>query len=447
MIQKRQEEYPDMPALNLVVVEPGQTVTIGSTPVKFFAVTHSIPDSMGISIQTPWGNVVATGDLKLDHNNGIPTDAEQKKWGELAKDNNLMFIADSTNAEKDGFSIPERKVHETLEEIVKTVSGRLIIGTFASQFERMIHIIETAEKLGKKVVLEGRSIKTNLEIAQKTNLLEIKKDTVIPAQEIGDYPPDKIVILATGAQGEEFAALMRIATKQHKNITLSARDTVVLSSSVIPGNVRANGVILTSDERFKTNVKAESGSDELNKFLNLKPVTYNWNELGQKQGGDPNELQHGFIAQEVEEQFPELVSTRVDGYKGVNYIGFIPVLVSMVQTLIETVSKMADEIVTKVVKTELLCVGSECLNEEQIRQIKNNSGVSGAPVVPTSTPTSAPSWTTDPATTTATTTEPTTSPIVEPSTTTEPIVETPTSEPETTPEPTPVEPVATTTGA
>ncbi len=236
MIAKRQEEYPDMPAPQLVVVEPGQTVTIGSTKVKFFAVTHSIPDSMGISIQTPWGNVVATGDLKLDHNNGIPTDAEQKKWGELGRDNNLMFIADSTNAEKDGFSIPERKVHETLEEIVKSVSGRLIIGTFASQFERMIHIIETAEAHGKKIVTEGRSIKTNLEIAQKTGLLTIKKDTLIPAQEIGDYPPDKIVILATGAQGEEFAALMRIATKQHKNITLSSRDTVVLSSSVIPGN-------------------------------------------------------------------------------------------------------------------------------------------------------------------------------------------------------------------
>jgi len=236
MIAKRQEEYPDMPKPQLVVVEPGQTVTIGSTRVKFFAVTHSIPDSMGISIETPWGNVVATGDLKLDHNNGIPTDEEQKKWGEIGRDNNLMFIADSTNAEKDGFSIPERKVHETLEEIVKSVSGRLIIGTFASQFERMIHIIETAEKLGKKIVTEGRSIKTNLEIAQKTGLLTIKKETLIPAQEIGDYPPDKIVILATGAQGEEFAALMRIATKQHKNITLGARDTVVLSSSVIPGN-------------------------------------------------------------------------------------------------------------------------------------------------------------------------------------------------------------------
>lgn len=127
-------------------------------------------------------------------------------------------------------------MHETLEDIVRTVKGRLIIGTFASQFERMVRIIEICESLGKKVVTEGRSIKTNLEIAQKTGLLKVKKETLISSQEISDYPADKIVILSTGAQGEEFAALMRIATKQHKNITLTPRDTVVLSSSVIPGN-------------------------------------------------------------------------------------------------------------------------------------------------------------------------------------------------------------------
>lgn len=236
MIQKRQEEYPEMPKPNLVVVEPGSVHTIGDHRVKFFPVTHSIPDSMGISIETPHGNVVATGDLKLDHVDGVPTEAEQKKWAELGRDNNLLFIADSTNAEKDGFSIPEKRVHDTLEDIIKTVNGRLIIGTFASQFERMIRIIQAAERLGKKVVIEGRSIRTNLEIAEKTGLLKVAKGTVIPAQEIGDYPPDKIVILSTGAQGEEFAALMRIATKQHKFITLTERDTIVLSSSVIPGN-------------------------------------------------------------------------------------------------------------------------------------------------------------------------------------------------------------------
>lgn len=236
MIQRRQEEYPDVPKSEIITVETGQSVTIGSTKVKFFPVTHSIPDSMGVSVETPQGNVIITGDLKLDHDDGTPSEREVKTWGTLGKDKNIFFIADSTNAEKDGFSIPEKRVIQTLEDIIKTVSGRLIIGTFASQFERMIHIMETAEKLGKKIVTEGRSIKNNLEMAEKTGLLTISKDSIIPAQDIGNYPPDKIVILSTGAQGEEFAALMRIATKQHKNITLTERDTIVLSSSIIPGN-------------------------------------------------------------------------------------------------------------------------------------------------------------------------------------------------------------------
>lgn len=236
MIAKRQEEYPDVPKPNLITVEAGQTHTIGSRKVKFFAVTHSIPDSMGISIETKYGNIVITGDLKLEHENGVPSEKEQRVWGEIGKDNNLFFIGDSTNAERDGFSIPESRVNKTLEEIVRGVSGRLIIGTFASQFERMTRIIQIAESMGKKIVTEGRSIKNNLEIAQKTGLLTVKKDTIIPAQDIPNYPADKIVILSTGAQGEEFAALMRIATKQHKHITLTPRDTVVLSSSVIPGN-------------------------------------------------------------------------------------------------------------------------------------------------------------------------------------------------------------------
>jgi ribonuclease J len=236
MIAKRQEEYPDVPRPELITVKAGETVTIGSTRVKFFPVTHSIPDSMGISIETPYGNVVVTGDLKLDHDDGVATPAEAKVWGDLGKDNNLFMIADSTNAERDGFSIPEKRVLQTLEDIVKTVKGRLIIGTFASQFERMVKIIEIAEKMGKKIVTEGRSIKSNLEIAEKMGLITMNKDTFIPSQAIGDYPPDKVVILSTGAQGEEFAALMRIATGQHKSITLTERDTIVLSSSVIPGN-------------------------------------------------------------------------------------------------------------------------------------------------------------------------------------------------------------------
>ncbi len=252
MIARRQEEYPDVPKSEMIVVEVGQTVTIGSTRVKFFPVTHSIPDSMGASVETPQGNVVISGDLKLDHNDGIPSEREVKTWGELGKDKNIFFVADSTNAEKDGFSIPEIRVIQTLEDIIKTVSGRLIIGTFASQFERMIHIMETAEKHNKKIVLVGRSIKTNLEIAEKTGLLKIGKDTFIPEQDLDQYPPDKIVILSTGAQGEEFGGLMRLSTKQNKYITLNERDTIVLSSSVIPGNEIA--VQKLKDNLYRHNV-------------------------------------------------------------------------------------------------------------------------------------------------------------------------------------------------
>ena len=252
MIQRRQEEYPDVPKSEMVVVEVGQTITIGSTRVKFFPVTHSIPDSMGVSVETPQGNIVITGDLKLDHDDGVPSAHEVKTWGDIGKNKNIFFIADSTNAERDGFSIPEKRVIQTLEDIVRTVSGRLIIGTFASQFERMVKIIEISGKLGKKIVTEGRSIKTNIEIAEKTGLLKVDKSAIIPVQDIGNYPPDKIVILSTGAQGEEFAALMRIATKQHKYITLSERDTIVLSSSVIPGNEIA--VQKLKDNLYRHNV-------------------------------------------------------------------------------------------------------------------------------------------------------------------------------------------------
>lgn len=236
MILKRQEEFPHLPKLTMNVVEVDQRIKIGNTYIKAFPVTHSIPDSMGVSVETKHGNIVISGDLKLDHDGTEPSQKEKDVWGGVGKDNNILFIGDSTNAERDGFSIPEVRVHTNIESIIRGIKGRLIVGTFASQFERMIRIIMMCEQLGKKIVFEGRSIKTNLEIAELAGLLKVQKDTIIPIQEIGNYPSDRIVVLATGAQGEEFAALMRIATQRHKFITLNDRDTVMLSSSVIPGN-------------------------------------------------------------------------------------------------------------------------------------------------------------------------------------------------------------------
>ncbi|MEK7514200.1 MAG: ribonuclease J [Patescibacteria group bacterium] len=236
MIRKRQEEFPGLPPLNLKVISTWETVHLGKLSLRGFPVTHSIPDSMGGIIGTEYGNIVISGDLKLEHEDGIPTEKEQATFEKIGKEKNILFFADSTNAERTGFSIPEKVVNQNLENIIRETKGRLIISTFASQFDRMISIIKSCEKLGKKVVTEGRSIKTNIEIARYGKLLEVKKDTIIPVEDIGNYPPDRIVIIATGAQGEEFAALMRMSTNKHRHITLNERDTVVLSSSVIPGN-------------------------------------------------------------------------------------------------------------------------------------------------------------------------------------------------------------------
>ncbi len=239
MINKRQEEFPHVEPLNIKIIEKGERVMLGKLPVRFFGVTHTIPDSMGIIIETPYGAIVTPGDYKLNHVDGVPVDAEEKEYEVFDNMKVLLMLADSTNIENPGFSTPESVVHKNLEEIIRSINGRLIIGTFASQLERMIKIIQVAESFGKKIVIEGRSMKSNVEIAQLAGMLTVKKGTIINGQDIESYPPDKVVILSTGAQGEEFAALMRMANKQHKYLKLTKRDTVLLSSSIIPGNEKS----------------------------------------------------------------------------------------------------------------------------------------------------------------------------------------------------------------
>ncbi len=240
MVKKRQEEFSHVPPLDIKIVEKDETITLGALKVKFFAVTHTIPDAMGVVIQTPHGSIVHTGDLKLDHVDGVPTDEEVAEYDRVFKNEKvLLLMADSTNVENPGFSMPEKTVHKNIEEIIKNTKGRLIIATFASLLERMLKIIEFSEKYGKKVVVEGRSMKTNIEICMNLGLLKPKKDTLITVEQIENYPPERIVVLATGAQGDEFAAMMRMSNKTHKYIKISKRDTILLSSSIVPGNERA----------------------------------------------------------------------------------------------------------------------------------------------------------------------------------------------------------------
>ena len=239
MIRKRQEEFPHLPELDLKVIEKEDTITLGKLKIRFFAVTHTIPDSMGVIIDTPYGSIVTPGDIKLDHVDGVPTEAEEKEFGRFKDENVLLLLMDSTNVDNPGFSTPERLVHETLDNIIKNTKGRLVIGTFASQLERVMKIIMIAEKYGKKVVVEGRSMKTNIEIVLNMGMLKVKPETIITTAEMENFPPDRIIALATGAQGDEFAALMRMSNKTHKYFKITPRDTVLLSSSIIPGNEKA----------------------------------------------------------------------------------------------------------------------------------------------------------------------------------------------------------------
>ncbi len=236
LMKKRQAEFPHLPPLNAQIVERDETITCGKLKVKFFGVTHTVPDSMGIIIETPYGNIVTPGDYKLDQIDGIVSKEEEKEYAIFDKMNVLLLLTDSTNIENEGFAMPEIRVHQGLDRLIKDTSGRMIIAAFASHITRLIRIVETAESLGKKVALDGRSMKTNLEVAIEAGIFTPKKGTLIPIEDVEKYPPNKVIILMTGAQGEEFAALNRAANKSHKKFTLHKGDTIILSASIVPGN-------------------------------------------------------------------------------------------------------------------------------------------------------------------------------------------------------------------
>lgn len=239
MIKKRHEEFPHLDPVNIEIIETDNTISLGDLKAKFFAVSHAIPDSMGIILETPFGDIVHTGDLRLDHDNNIPTEAEENRYKIFENRNILCLLTDSTNCENPGFSISDRVVFENIRKIIKDTPGRLIIATFSSQVERMLEIMKMIEANGKKIVVEGRSIKTNIEVAKLAGLLKIDQHIIIPIEEMENYPAEKVVILATGAQGEEFAVLNRTANGMHKYIKLDKKTTILMSSSIVPGNERA----------------------------------------------------------------------------------------------------------------------------------------------------------------------------------------------------------------
>ncbi len=238
IILRRQEEFRQLPRLNVVEITSEKKLKLGIFDVEFFHVNHNIFDTLGVCIHTPLGTIVHTSDFKFDNNPVGDKPADYAKMAQISSRGVLLLMSDSTNAEQLGHSISEKTIEENLEEIFEHSQGRIIAATFASLLSRVQQIIHLAEKFGRYVALDGFSMKTNVMIAQELGYLKVKKGTLIDVSDFNKYPPEKLVLIATGAQGEENASLMRIAQREHRYVMLQPKDTVIFSSSIIPGNER-----------------------------------------------------------------------------------------------------------------------------------------------------------------------------------------------------------------
>ena len=232
------------------VVKFGQNINLGCFRIEFIKTNHSIVDAAALAIYSPAGIVVHTGDFKVDYTPVYGDAIDLQRFAELGKKGVLALMCDSTNAERQGFTPSEKKLGPVFdmlfEEHKKT---RIIIATFASNVDRVQQIINTADKFGRKVVVEGRSMVNIIETASNLNRISIPENTVIDIERLKNYPKDKTVIITTGSQGESMAALSRMASGMHKKISIGKGDTVIFSSNPIPGNEKA--VTKVINELFK----------------------------------------------------------------------------------------------------------------------------------------------------------------------------------------------------
>jgi len=239
IIERRFQEFPNLPKLKFQVVKNGDIFRISNNfEAEFFDIDHTIPDAIGAVLTTPVGKMVHFGDFRLETNrDGKPENLEI--FEKLGKMNIHSIFMDSTNAIREGFSISERIVEENLEQLFVNAQGRIIVGTFASLLTRIAEIIKIADKLGRKVAFNGRSMKENVQIAQNLGYIKAKKGQIIDVEDLSKYKDDKVMILTTGAQGEPTAGLMKIVTGEHRILRLKPTDTVIFSSSIVPGNERS----------------------------------------------------------------------------------------------------------------------------------------------------------------------------------------------------------------
>ena len=235
LIKNRLEEHKILDRSRIVVYDEMTHVKVDSFNVSFFRVTHSIPDSFGVVVDTTEGRIVSTGDFKIDLT-PVGPDIALHRMAELGEEGVDLLLSDSTNAENEGYTPSEKNVFDSINEVFDNASGRVIISTFSSNISRIQQICQSALLHNRKIAIIGRSMEKAVEISRQLGYIKVPDISLIDTQDIKLYKPNEIVILCTGSQGEPAAALSRIASGEHKDIHIAQGDTVVFSSSAIPGN-------------------------------------------------------------------------------------------------------------------------------------------------------------------------------------------------------------------
>ena len=222
------------------VVKYGQHINLGCFRVEFIRTNHSIQDAAALAIYSPAGTVVHTGDFKVDYTPVFGDAIDLQRFGEIGKKGVLALMCDSTNAERPGFTMSEKTVGKTFDNIfAEHKNSRIIVATFASNVDRVQQIMNSAAKFGRKVVIEGRSMVTIIQIASELGYLTIPENTLIDIEMLKDYPDEQTVLITTGSQGESMAALSRMASGMHRKVDIKPGDTIIFSSNPIPGNEKA----------------------------------------------------------------------------------------------------------------------------------------------------------------------------------------------------------------
>ncbi len=284
LIEEKLKEFSMIGASCLETVRPRDTVSAGDFEVEFIRVSHSIVDGCALAIKTPVGVCVHTGDFKLDQ---TPVDNEVLDYARFAQYGEkgvLLLMSDSTNVEKEGFTLSEREIGANLEDIFGKTSGRIIVAAFSSNIHRIQQVLNAADKFGRKVVLNGKSMVANVRIASALGYINAPEGLMVDIKELQDLPPQRVVLLTTGSQGEPMSALTRMSLDDHKHLKILKGDTVILSSKLIPGHEKAittmmnhlykRGATVIYEKVSEVHVSGHASQEELKIMLNMVRPKY-----------------------------------------------------------------------------------------------------------------------------------------------------------------------------